>query len=74
MLALVSDCSSNLPEIAAEAASNSSRSGGVQKATEIEFSRASLVNRMSVPAGSQIVIKNSESSDIGIRIRWIVSR
>lgn len=51
-------------EIAVEAATNSSRSGGVQNAIEIDFSRASAGKSVSVPAGSHIVIKNSESTTL----------
>lgn len=51
-------------EIAVEAATNSSRSANVQNAIEIDFSRATAGKQMSVPAGSQIVIKNSESTTL----------
>jgi ZIP family zinc transporter len=51
-------------EIAVEAATNSSRSGGVQNAIEIDFSRATAGKSMTVPAGSHIVIKNSESTTL----------
>lgn len=51
-------------EIAVEAATNSSRSGNVQNAIEIDFSRATAGKSMSVPAGCQVVIKNSESTTL----------
>jgi len=51
-------------EIAVEAATNSSRSGGVTNAVEIDFSRASAGKSMTLPAGSPIVIKNSESTTL----------
>lgn len=51
-------------EIAVEAATNSSRSGNVQSAIEIDFSRATAGKSMSVPAGCQVVIKNSESTTL----------
>ncbi|MCC6981135.1 MAG: hypothetical protein IT343_22630, partial [Candidatus Melainabacteria bacterium] len=51
-------------EIAVEAATNSSRAGGVTNAVEIDFSRATAGKAMSLPAGSNIVIKNSESTTL----------
>lgn len=51
-------------EIAVEAATNSSRSGGVRNAIEIDFSRATAGKSMTVPASSQVVIKNSESTTL----------
>jgi len=51
-------------EIAVEAATNSSRSGNVASAVEIDFSRAAAGKTMSIPAGSQVLIKNAESTTL----------